>query len=183
MSDVNDPKPYPSMKRAAPAPAAMPAPKAAAGSIGGVDSAVSGEDDALNARIAELRAKRVPFGRRTQKLAYARRPGYRRHWFADHPGRVEEARAAGWEHVKDHEGKIVSKLHGRHRDGRAMIGYLLEIPEVLWREDLAADQRRVDEGEQGIRSGNLPNGVQTNEKQGNFYTPGQGISIKNEAKR
>lgn len=180
MSDIENPKPYPTMpvRKAAPAPKAEASKDAASASI----PEAPGDADALNLRVAELRAKRVPFGRRQQKLAYARRPGYHRHWFADHPGRVEEASLAGWEHVKDHEGKIVSKLHGRHRDGRAMIGYLMEIPEVLWREDLAQDQRRIDDGEQGIRTGNLPQGKSV-EAQGNFYVPTQGISIKNEAKR
>lgn len=179
MSDIENPKPYPTMGARKAVAKAEPAKEAPAVTA---DAGDSGDNDALNLKIAELRSKRVPFGRRQQKLAYARRPGYHRHWFADHPGRVEEARLAGWEHVKDHEGKIVSKLHGRHRDGRAMIGYLMEIPEVLWREDLAQDQRRIDEGEQGIRAGNLPTGKSA-EGQGNFYVPTQGISIKNEAKR
>lgn len=179
MSDINDPKPYPGMAKRA---AATPSPKAVAPGATDTESVV-GVDDALNTRIAELRAKRVPFGRHVQKLAFERRPGYRRHWFADHPGRIEEAGSAGWEHVKDKDGKIVSKLHGRHRDGRAMIGYLMEIPEVLWREDLAADQRRVDDGERGIKVGNLPQGAPTGATQSNFYVPDQGISIKNEAKR
>lgn len=179
MSDIENPKPYPNMStRKTPTP---PAPKAEAPKVAATPE-VEADEEALNLRIAELRSKRVPFGRRQQKLAYARRPGYHRHWFADHPGRVEEARAAGWEHVKDHEGKTVSKLHGRHRDGRAMIGYLMEIPEVLWKEDLQQDQRRIDDGEQGMRAGNLPTGKAA-EGQGNFYVPTQGISIKNEAKR
>lgn len=183
MSDIDNPKPYPSMQARTPQAPKAKTPQAKA--LGGVtsDSALPPDDqEALNLKIAELRAKRVPFGGHTQKLAYAKRPGYRRHWFADHPGRIEEARAAGWEHVKDREEKTVSKLHGRHRDGRAMIGYLMEIPEVLWREDLARTQQRVDENEAAIQGGQVPQGV-TGEKQGSFYVPGQGISIKNEAKR
>lgn len=179
MSDIENPKPYPTMGARKVAPKAEATKEASPAATADADS---GDAEALNLKIAELRSKRVPFGRRQQKLAYPRRPEYHRHWFADHPGRVEEARAAGWEHVKDHEGKIVSKLHGRHRDGRAMIGYLMEIPEVIWEEDLLVDQRRVDEGEQGIRAGNLPTGKSV-EGQSNFYVPTQGISIKNDAKR
>lgn len=181
MSDPKDnPTPYPTMAARAPVkPKAAPASLEAAAPI---QAPVDDANEELERRINELRGKRAPFGRRTQKLAYPVRPGYHRHWFADHPGRIEEARLAGYEHVKDHEGKTVSKLHGRHRDGRAMLGYLMEIPEVLWREDLKAQSERVDEGEAAIKQGQAQVG-KGGEKQGSFYVPTQGISIKNETKR
>ena len=177
MSDTNDPKPYPSMSVRVPKPAIGKTPMPGRSGSGAPTSDF--DTEALNIRVAELREKRVPFGRRSQKLAYASRPGYHRHWFADHPGRVEEARAAGWENVKDDAGKTVTKLSGRHRDGRAMIGYLMEIPEVLWREDLAADQARVNSSEDSIRQGQVAANP-TGERQNSFYVPAQGISLKNE---
>jgi len=180
MTDINDkqPQPYPTMPVRAPVK-----PKVAAlETVAATPEPVGDANDELERRINELRGKRAPFGRRTQKLAYPVRPGYHRHWFADHPGRIEEARLAGYEHVKDHEGKTVSKLHGRHRDGRAMLGYLMEIPEVLWKEDLQAQSERVDEGEAAIKQGQAQVG-KGGEKQGSFYVPAQGISIKNETKR
>ena len=175
MSDINEPKPYPRMEQ-------RPAVKPVKAALKAEAAPTTDNDlEALNLKVSELRAKRVPFGGRVQKLAYPARPSYHRHWFADHPGRVEEARSAGWEHVKDHEGKSVSRLHGRHRDGRAMIGYLMEIPEVLWMEDLQREQARVDEGEQSIKGGQVPRGL-NGEKQAAFYVPSQGISIKNDSK-
>lgn len=132
----------------------------------------------LNLKIAELREKRTPFGRRQQKLAYGKRPGYHRHWFADHPGRIEEAQAAGYEHVTD-QGKIVQLLVGKHKDGRAMIGYLMEIPEILHQEDRAAQQRGDDLTEAQIKRG-IPKGSdgRTAKEEGNFYVPQTGISVQ-----
>lgn len=163
----------------APAEAAYPRmqPRAKAPPKPQVEMATA--DDDLNLKIAELREKRTPFGRRQSRLAYPKRPGYHRHWFADHAGRIEEATAAGYEHVRDHEGRIVQKHQGKHKDGRAMVGYLMEIPEVLWKEDRLAQQKGDDLTEQAIRRG-VPRGAdgKVAEEAGNFYVPSTGISVK-----
>src|ERR1041384_4296280 len=52
-------------------------------------------------RLAEIRAKRKPFGSQGQKLAYADRPGYHRHWFNDTPGRIMDAQSAAYDFVLD----------------------------------------------------------------------------------
>lgn len=159
---------YPKMTPRAPKPKA---PEAAA--------VMETADDDLNLKIAQLREKRTPFGRRQSRLAYPKRPGYHRHWFADHAGRIEEATAAGYEHVRDTEGRIVQKHQGKHKDGRAMVGYLMEIPEVLWKEDRLAQQKSDDLTEQAIKRG-VPKGADGRpaEDAGNFYVPSTGISVK-----
>lgn len=127
----------------------------------------------LQADIARIRAQRKPFGTFTQKLAYAARPGYHRHWFSDEPGRVDEAVSNGWAHVKGKDSQPVKRVVGRARDGGPMYGYLLELPSVFWDEDMAAKhdaaQARVDEIKKNpIRA--KPGQAQRSDA-GKFYSP------------
>lgn len=127
----------------------------------------------LKADIERIRSLRKPFGAFTQKLAYAARPGYHRHWFSDEPGRVDEAMSNGWAHVKDKEGKPVNRTVGRARDGGALKGFLMELPKVFWDEDMQARhdaaQARVDEiKKQPFRS---KPGQATRADEGKFYSP------------
>lgn len=96
------------------------------------------EREILAADIARIRATRKPFGAFTQKLAYAQRPGYYRHWFNDEPGRVDEAANNGWAHVKNKQDQPEKRVVGRGRDGGAMYGFLMELPKVFWEEDMQA---------------------------------------------
>lgn len=100
---------------------------------------------------AAIRAKRQPFGSFVQKLAYASRPGYHRHWFNDEPGRIDAARNAGYTHVKDARQKQVSRHVGRSREnGGSLRAYLMEIPDEIWLEDKAHEQDRVDQFDKAI---------------------------------
>jgi len=104
---------------------------------------------ALAADIERIRKTRKPFGSMTQKLAYPQIPGYHIHWFSDDPGRVEEAENNGWAHVLDKTGQPVKRVVGRGRDGRALDGFLMKLPQIFWDEDMAyrhdAAQARIDE--------------------------------------
>lgn len=88
-------------------------------------------------RVAEIaKSRRHPFGQFTQKLVLPERPGYKRHWFNDYPGRVEDAEANGWTHVRDKQRKEVKRVVGSQRSGGPLLAYAMEIPRVFWDEDM-----------------------------------------------
>ncbi len=118
---------------------------------------------------------RVPFGSMTQKLAYPARPGYHRHWFNDEPGRVERAVAAGYDHVQEN-GEKVKKVVGRYDSGVPVLGYLMEIPQEWYDEDMAAEERLVKEKEDTIRRGKVQ-GALAKDESGHYYDTAQGRSI------
>ena len=133
------------------------------------------------AYVARLREKRQPFAGFTQKLAYPPRPGYYRYWFNDEPGRILQARDAGYEHVKnpatgEHEKRVV----GVRKEGGALVAYLMEIPTEIWEEDQALTRRRTDETEQAIKKSrviaNKADATQADE--GAFYVPGGGSKVE-----
>jgi len=120
-----------------------------------------------------VRPNRKPFGTTELKLSYPERPGYHRHWFNDVPGRIQRAEEAGYEHVKDKEGKNVNKIVGTAEGGGPLTAFLMEIPEEWFKADMAEQQKLVDEREQSMRRGEL----ESQEGDGR-YVPKQGISIK-----
>lgn len=99
------------------------------------------------------RESRRPFGSQMQKLAYEPRLGYHRHWFNDSPGRLEQAINAGYQHVEDKEGVKVHTVVGVSATGGALTGYLMEIPEEWYKEDMARGQEQVDQIDQAVRKG------------------------------
>lgn len=113
--------------------------------------AVQGDNRAqLIADIERIKKLRKPFGTFTQKLALPQREGYKRHWFNDEPGRVEEALSNGWAHVQDSKsGQPVRRVVGTGRDKGALYAYAMEIPKVFWDQDMQARhdaaQARIDE--------------------------------------
>lgn len=96
---------------------------------------------------------RQPFGSTTQKLAYPPRTGYHRHWFNDEPGRIDQALAAGYTHVDDKEGNQVKRVVGVTQGGGPLVGYLMEVPEEWFQEDMARQQKEVDKLDDAIRRG------------------------------
>src|SRR5512143_1688839 len=118
------------------------------------------------------RSNRKPFGALEQKLNYPQRDGYHRHWFNDVPGRIERSKEAGYEHVKDAEGKNISRIVGTAEGGGALIGFLMEIPEEWFQADMAEQQKQVDAKENAMRRGEL----ESQEGDGR-YVPKQGIKI------
>ena|SRR5579864_8182977 len=96
---------------------------------------------------------RQPFGSQTQKLAYPPREGFHRHWFNDSPGRIDSAIAAGYTHVLDKEGKRVARPVGVNEAGGALLGYLMEIPEDWYQEDMANQAVQNAKLEDAIKRG------------------------------
>ena len=119
------------------------------------------------------RANRIPFGSLEQKLAWPPREGYRRYWFKDSPGRVQRALEAGYEHVKNKEGKNVSRITGVAEGGGAENSYLMEIPMEWFLEDMAREQKLIDEREAAMKRG-ATQGAEVE----HGYVPSQGISIR-----
>jgi hypothetical protein len=125
------------------------------------------------------RESRKPFGSLLQKLAYPARHGYHRHWFNDDPGRIRDAGEAGYTHVKDEDGKIVVRTVGVAKEGGALKGYLMEIPQEWYDEDMAHAQDKAMDVDRAIQRGevksNSPLGAKDQEK---FYPGAQGRKIQ-----
>jgi hypothetical protein len=131
------------------------------------------QDDAGAARRV-TRETRKPFGSMSQKLYWPKREGFYRHWFNDLPGRIEQALQAGYTHVTDPSTKQpVSRVVGKNDRGEGFRGYLMEIPEDWWREDMATNDRVTAARIDPIRRGK-PDEMKG--QQG--YTPQTGISWK-----
>lgn len=98
-------------------------------------------------------AERRTFGGMEQTMARPARPGFHRHWFNDEPGRIEQARAAGYTQVLLPNGQpdaiVVDKQQGKK-------AYLHEVPLSWYKADMAAQQKLPDEKERAIQTGNAP---------------------------
>lgn len=119
------------------------------------------------------RATRRPFSSVEYKLAYAAREGFHRHWFNDVGGRVNRALEAGYEHVKDKDGKSVNRVVGVAEGGGPLHSFLMEIPEEWYQEDMAREQALINEKEASMKRGATQGGEV---EQG--YVPKQGITIQ-----
>lgn len=121
---------------------------------------------------------RRPFGSQSQKLAYEARAGYHRHWFNEIPGRIDDAITAGYTHVEDKDGKKVCRVVGVNQAGGSLTSYLMEIPEEWYQEDMARQQKAIDDMDDAIRRGKVE------EQPGdNRYIPSQGIQIRSSGKK
>lgn len=119
------------------------------------------------------KAERKPFGDAEQQLAYPNRPGYRRYWFNDRPGRIIRARRAGYEHVRDPDtGENVARTTDVV-DGRGRQSYLMEQPIEWYQQDMAKNARRLEATLNDIRRGRAGPGAEDNR-----YIPQQGIRIE-----
>ena len=124
------------------------------------------------------RPNRKPFGSLEQKLSYPAREGFHRHWFNEIPGRIPRALDAGYEHVKDKDGKNVCRIVGTAEGGGPLHAYLMEIPEEWYKEDMRAAQAEIDEKEQAMLRGEF----EKSEGDGR-YVPSQGIKISHGGKK
>lgn len=120
------------------------------------------------------RITRKPFGSHQQKLAYAAREGYHRHWFNEIPGRLDRALEAGYTFVLDKESQKVCRPVGVGESGGALMAYLMEIPEEWYKEDQAAEQKRLDDLDNNLRQGV---DAQGKPGQDGRYIPARGIKI------
>ena len=116
---------------------------------------------------------RKPFGSQNQKLAYPHRANFNRHWFNDSPGRIQQALEAGYTHVENREGAKVSRVVGVNEGGGALTAYLMEIPQEWYDEDMASQQKQVDDMDRAIREGAVAGKV----GQDGRYIPSQGIKM------
>jgi hypothetical protein len=122
---------------------------------------------------ARIRERRQPQGAFTQKLAYAARPGYYRHWFNDSPGRIDEALAGGWAFVRGKDRNPVSRHVGQGRDNKGQIGFIMEIPEIIRREDQDAFHRQAAQRIESLKAQPFraaPGSAKPSDK-GKFYDP------------
>jgi hypothetical protein len=71
------------------------------------------------------------------------------------PGRIERARAAGYDHVVDDKGRPVTLIVGTQEKGGALNGFLMEIPDEFYNEDFAVKQGALDEVDKAIYRGAL----------------------------
>jgi len=131
-------------------------------------------EDAIK-RIAALRDKtRQEWGQFLQKLALPVRPGYHRHWFNDVAGRIEEAKASGWAHVKNpRDGTPHKRAVGTGRDNNVLNAYAMEIPEVFWQQEMDARHAIASEKVEGIKKkiAAAKPGEAKSSDQGKFYNP------------
>jgi hypothetical protein len=128
-------------------------------------------------RIRSLRGTRSPFGSLHQKLALPARPGYHRHWFNDVGGRIDEAKASGWAHVKnERDGSPLKRSVGTGRDSNVLYAYAMELPLVFWQEEMDARhdeaKSRVDAIKKKVAVAQ-PGQSQASD-QGKFYSPVEG---------
>ena len=142
----------------------------------------SGAEQAMNQPDAPLprhRKTRKPFGSLDQKLAWPPLAGFHLYWFNDEPGRIDRAKAAGYEHVTDDDGKHVRRIVGVARDHTALEAYLMKLPLEWYQEDMAAEQKRVDEIDDSIRRGDIEGKALTkSDTSQKFYVGKQGISMR-----
>lgn len=118
---------------------------------------------------------RRPFGSQVQKLAYEARAGFHRHWFNNSPGRIDAALAAGYTAVEDKDGRKVQRIVGVNEAGDALLGFLMEIPEDWYQEDMARQQTEIDKTDSAIRQGAISG---TPGVDGRYVPASRGISIK-----
>lgn len=132
--------------------------------------------------VARIRDKRKPFGDFIQKLARKPRPGYYRVWINDEPGRIQQAKNAGYVHVLDEAtGRIEVLNINPHIPGAAQLGYLMEIPQEIWELDQIMKHKRADQIEAAIRKSKViaASSSDASEDAGGFYVPGGGSKVDN----
>ena len=108
--------------------------------------------------VSEKRRERIPFGSPEQKMTARQEKGYHYRWFNDNwakePGRVQRAKAAGYE-VVQHEksGMTVST----NDDGSEVKAVLMRIPQEWYEEDRKAKARELDKIDEQIHGGKFDN--------------------------
>lgn len=127
------------------------------------------------ARIGALRDKtRQEWGQFLQKLALPVRPGYHRHWFNDVAGRIDEAKASGWAHVKNpRDGTPHKRAVGTGRDNNVLYAYAMELPDVFWQQEMDARHAIAKQKVEGIKKkiASAVAGQAQASDQGKFYSP------------
>lgn len=126
----------------------------------------------------KITRERMPFNNFTKKMDVYLPPDgelvrdYHLHKFVDRGGRIDRAKAAGYEFVYKHEvaidnenvanrehgmDDVVSWISGTSEKGDAEVTYLMKIRKEYWDEDQAAIQAQVDATDAAIRRGTIGN--------------------------
>lgn len=166
-------------KRAAPKPkaksAAKPAPEAVPDPEPQDLAATEPSErrtDEMGEDLGPENIRRVPMGTHVSRLGGEQRPGYYRRWINNVYGRIERAKRAAYEHVKDRQGNPVSAPVGTEEQGGGLRAYFMEIPQKFRDEDLAAKRAVNDEIDRALHRGTLKE--QADDKR---YVPEGGIKI------
>ncbi|KKM82321.1 hypothetical protein LCGC14_1320810, partial [marine sediment metagenome] len=114
------------------------------------------------------RKERRPFGNAEYRLSAPERKGYHRRWFNDKTGRIDRAKEAGYETVKD----VAPRFVGTHEDNTKMEAVLMEIPQAWYDEDQAKKQERNNKIDRAIQEGKYENALGEH-----GYIPDSGIKI------
>lgn len=139
------------------APPAPPAPAAAAPVL-----------DQVATDLPQRPARR-PFGERRARLDNQPIPGFQCYWFNDLPGRIDQAKEAGYEHVTDNEGRPVKKVVGTMEGGGPLHAYRMKILRAWYEEDQVAKEQPRTEVDQQMRQGGKESGYVQQGRPG--YTP------------
>ena len=149
------------VREPAPAPVAAPQAESFGGAPNPLDPPVM-RADALGEPLGPVSPQRVrkPLGAHRQKLDNSERPGFHRHWFNDDKDRVKDALEAGYTHVKNAEGKPMSKVVGSKKEGGPMVAYRMELPLEWYNEDqsgkVAVRRQRQADMQRGVTGGGAP---------------------------
>jgi hypothetical protein len=140
----------------------------------------AGDDADRSGAPPRHRPTRRPFGSMDQKLAWPLIPGFHLHWFNDVPGRIDRAKEAGYEHVKDADGKLVQRIVGVSNAGDGLVGFLMKIPQDWYEEDMKKEQDRIEQFDDDLRRGQIEgrNLDPKSDQKSKFYVGKQGITIK-----
>jgi hypothetical protein len=97
---------------------------------------------------------RKPLGTLRERLDNTPIPGFHCHWFNDEKSRIKDALEAGYEHVKDADGKPVSHIVGAKKEGGPLIAYRMKLPTEWWRQDqdakVAVRRQRQKDMQRGV---------------------------------
>lgn len=122
--------------------------------------------DPVAIRVKEIRAKRAKLRRtstRRDVLAYPSRPGFSRRVVNASHGRIKRFEDNGWVIVSGEEtggetsandpskpGSAVTKIVGAGKEG-PITGVLMEIPEVIFKEDKHEKQKKISGAERTMK--------------------------------
>jgi hypothetical protein len=132
------------------------------------------------------RADRTPLGTHRSKLTVQDRdPAYQYRYINDSPGRVEQARAGGYEFVDDQKtgdtgetntglGSRTAVRAGTNADGSGMNAYLMRIPREFYEEDQAEKEKVNQKVDDAINGG----AIEGEPGKEGRYVPSSGISYK-----
>ena len=133
--------------------------------------------ETLEEKIERIRANREPLDMKGYTWDCPEGDGYRYKVFNDNwshkPDRIQQAQRAGYEFVESDNDKMKPKTVGTNDDGSPITGRLMRIPQVIYDEDRAEYDSKLDKVDAQIQGGKLQESPGDNR-----YVPPGGIDIK-----